>query len=94
MRILFQSNHLHVRKVGKELQKHAGDKWNDAGYRPFRLWKVQYGEFLVVSLRGTVVGLGRTDFTIEDAEIYRLGVNANFRLPALNIASPGNSLVF
>jgi hypothetical protein len=48
----------------------------------------------VVSLRGTVVGLGRPDFAIEDAEIYRLDVNANFRLPALTVASPGNSLVF
>jgi hypothetical protein len=78
MRILTLAKHVQIRKIRKICQKHAGDKWNDAGCRPFRLREVQYGEFTVVSLCRPVIGFGRTDFTIEAAEIYRLAVNTNF----------------
>jgi len=94
MCILFQSNHLHVRKAGKELHEHPGDKWNDAGYRPSRLREVQYGEFAVVSHGGPVVCFGRPDFTTEASELYRLAVNANSRLPEPLVAFPANTLVF
>jgi hypothetical protein len=30
MRILTLAKHVHVRKAGKELHEHPGDKWNDA----------------------------------------------------------------
>ena len=94
MRILTLAKHVQVRKIRKICQKHAGDKWNDAGYRPSRLREVQYGEFPVVSLSGAVIGLGRTDFTNEAAEVYRLAVNANTHLPALIFAFPTDTLVF
>ena len=83
-----------VRKAGKEFQKHAGNKWNDTGYRPSRLREVQYSEFPVVSPGGPVVGLGCTDFATEAAEVYRLAVNANLRLPKFIAAVSGNALVF
>jgi len=80
--------------MGKELHEHADDKRNNAGYRPFRLREVQYGEFAVISSGGPVVGFGRQDLIIEVAEVYRLAVKANTSLPAPFLTSPCNALVF
>lgn len=94
MCILTLVEHLPVRKMGKELQEHPGYKWNDTGFRSFRLREVQYGEFAVVSPGGPVVSFGRPDFTIEAAEKYIPSVEFDPRLPAPLVAFPGNAFVF
>ena len=80
--------------MGKVVKKHAGDKWNDAGYQPFRLREVQYGEFVVVFPCRPVVDFGRPDFVIEATEKYISSVEFDACLPEPLFTVPGNALVF